>query len=181
MRAVREELPAPILDAMSEMPFPQIQSLFDGLLPTGYQWYWKGDFVEKLSDEAIAVHIEHASKSPTELSLMHLYPIDGAVQRVSSDATAWGRRDATWSMVIAGISPNADDANVISTWAKDYWKALRPHTMGAAYVNFMMADEGAQRIKASYAENYDGLARVKARYDPDNLFRVNQNISPAMS
>lgn len=178
MRPVREELPPPILDAMAEMPFPTLQSMFDGLLPPGYQWYWKGDFVKELSDEAISVHLDYGSRSPTELSLMHLYPIDGAVQRIASDETAWGCRDAAWSMVIAGISPDPNDAEAISTWAKEYWKALSPHTAGAAYVNFMMADEGPQRVKATYAQNYERLANLKARYDSDNFFRVNQNIAP---
>ena len=91
---------------MAEMPFTTLQSLFDGLLPTGLQWYWKGDFVKELSDAAIDAHIEHASKSPSELSLMHLYPIDGAVHRVGASDTAWSCRDATWSMVIAGIDPD---------------------------------------------------------------------------
>ena len=98
-------LPAPIMNGMAEMPFTALQSLFDGLLPAGLQWYWKGDFVKELSDAAIDAHIEHASKSPSELSLMHLYPIDGAVHRVGSGDTAWHCRDATWSMVIAASMP----------------------------------------------------------------------------
>ena len=84
------------------MPFPAIQALFDPFFPKGLQWYWKGDFVKSLSDEAIDTHIAQAAKAPSELCLMHLYPIDGAVHRVAKDATAWSARDATFSMVIAG-------------------------------------------------------------------------------
>jgi FAD/FMN-containing dehydrogenase len=179
VKPIRQELPPPILDWMGPMPFPALQSLFDPLLPPGYQWYWKGDFVKELSDKAIDEHLVWAAQSPTWLSLMHLYPIDGAVHQVRQDQTAWGFRDATWSMVIAGIDPNPDQAKPITNWAKDYWDALHPYSAGGAYVNFMM-EEGQNRVKDSYRDNYQRLARVKAKYDPNNLFRVNQNIQPAV-
>ena len=102
MAPVRDALPPPLMDGMAQMPFVDLQALFDPLLPKGLYWYWKGDFVDELTDEAIAVHLDHGSRSPSELSLMHLYPIDGAVQRVPTDSTAWSARDAMWSMVIAG-------------------------------------------------------------------------------
>ncbi len=102
MQPVRESLPKPLADWMSEIPFTAMQALFDGLFPKGLQWYWKGDFVKELSDEAIDTHIANASKAPSELSLMHFYPIDGAVHRVAQ--VIWRScRDARWSMVIAGI------------------------------------------------------------------------------
>ena len=85
------------------MPFPTLQGMFDPFLPKGLQWYWKGDYVKALPDEAIEVHISQTSDMPSELSLMHLYPIDGAVHRVGEDETAWSARDATWSMVIVGM------------------------------------------------------------------------------
>ena len=178
MKPVFDELPSPLFMHMDTMPFPDLQSLFDPLLPTGLQWYWKGDFVKELPDEAIDAHLEHAAKAPSELSLMHLYPIDKAVHSVSSDHTAWNCRNATWSMVIAGIDPNPRKAGEITRWAKEYWEAVHPFTMGGAYVNFMM-EEGQERIQATYGENHARLAAVKKKYDPDNLFRVNQNIKPA--
>jgi FAD/FMN-containing dehydrogenase len=174
---MRDGLPEPIFEFLGTMPFPTIQSLFDSLLPSGLQWYWKGDFIRELSDTAIDVHIEHAAKAPTPLSLMHLYPIDGAVNRIGPTETAWNYRDATWSMVIAGIDPDPSNADALKTWAKAYWEALQPHTAGGAYVNFMM-EEGRERIKATYGDNYARLVDVKKRYDPNNLFRVNQNIQP---
>src|SRR4030095_534313 len=85
---------------MGVMPFPSLQGMFDPFLPKGLQWYWKGDYVKALPDEAIEVHIAQAANSPSELSLMHLYPIDGAVHRVGKDEMAWSARDATWSMVM---------------------------------------------------------------------------------
>ena len=106
MAPLLEALPAPFFDWMGAMPFPAMQGLFDPFFPKGLQWYWKGDFVKELPDEAIDAHIAQAAKAPSELSLMHLYPIDGAVHRVGEDETAWSARDATWSMVIAGIDPD---------------------------------------------------------------------------
>jgi hypothetical protein len=180
MRPLRDALPAPILDWMGPMPFKDLQALFDPLLPKGLQWYWSGDFVDSLSDAAIETHIAHASQSPSELSLMHLYPIDGAVQDVPADATAWGARDMRWSMVIAGIDPDPTKAPVLKAWVKDYWAAVHPlNGHGGGYVNFMMADEGNARVRASYGPNHARLVAVKRKYDPGNLFRVNQNIDPA--
>ncbi|MGH8150614.1 MAG: FAD-binding oxidoreductase [Steroidobacteraceae bacterium] len=174
-----DALPPPALNGMGLMPYPALQSLFDGLYPKGMQWYWRGEFVKTLSDAAIDVHLEHAARSPTELSLMHLYPIDGAVHRVGKRETAWSARDATWSMVIAGIDPSPQRAAAVTQWTRDYWEALRRFNPGGGYVNFMMDDEGEARVKASYGDNYGRLAVLKKKYDPHNLFRVNQNILPA--
>jgi hypothetical protein len=164
---------------MGTMPLPAINALFDPFFPKGLQWYWKGDFVKTLPDEAIDLHIAHAGKAPSALSLMHLYPIDGAVRRVASDATAWGVRDATWNMVIAGIDPDPKKADALKAWGRAYWKAVHPFNMEGAYVNFLMDDEAAGRVQASYGGNYGKLAAIKAKYDPKNFFRVNQNIPPA--
>ncbi|HXQ13113.1 MAG TPA: FAD-binding oxidoreductase [Caulobacteraceae bacterium] len=180
MKPIRDELPPPLLDWMGTMPFPALQALFDGLLPKGLQWHWKGDFVRDLSDAAITTHLEHAATAPSELSLMHLYPIDGAVQRVGKDETAWSARDATWSMVIAGIDPDPAKSPTLTKWARDYWTAVHPYNAEGGYVNFMMDDEGDARVRASYGDNYPRLAALKHRYDPANVFRVNQNIKPAV-
>ena len=143
------------------------------------QWYWKGDFVKTLTDEAIDTHIAQAAKAPSAMCLMHLYPIDGAVRRVAKDATAWPQRDATWSMVIAGISADPKQADDLKTWGRSYWKAVHPFNLAGAYVNFLMDDEAEGRVQSTYGENYQRLASMKAKYDPKNLFRVNQNIKPA--
>ncbi|HLI65323.1 MAG TPA: FAD-binding oxidoreductase [Caulobacteraceae bacterium] len=172
-------LPEPWFNWMGMMPYPAVQSMFDGLYPKGMQWYWRGDFVRTLPDEAIDAHLAQAEQSPSELSLMHLYPIDGAVHRVGAGDTAWNCRDATWSMVIAGIDPDPQKAGPISRWAKSYWDAVHPFDLGGAYPNFMMDDEGQARLKATYGDNYARLAAVKSKYDRANLFRVNQNIEPA--
>ncbi len=179
MARLLDVVPAPIFNWMSVMPYPAIQALFDPFFPKGLQWYWKGDFVKTLSDEAIDTHIAHAAQAPSELSLVHFYPINGAVHRVAKDATAWNVRDATYSLVIAGIDRDPKQAEALKTYGRAYWKAVHPFNMEGAYVNFMMDDEVAGRVQASYGDNYARLAAVKAKYDPANFFRVNQNIEPA--
>jgi hypothetical protein len=171
-------LPRPWLNWMGTMTYPAVQSMFDGLYPKGMQWYWRGDFVKTLPDAAIDAHLEQAAKTPSELSLMHLYPIDGAVHRVRKGETAWDCRDATWSMVIAGIDPDPNKAGAVTQWTKAYWDAVHPFDLDGAYPNFMM-DEGEARLSASYGDNFARLTTVKRNYDPANLFRVNQNIRPA--
>jgi len=179
VNAARRALPAPIVDWAGPIAYPALQSMFDALNPPGMQWYWKGDFVKSLPDASIEKHVAHAAKAPSYFSLMHLYPIDGAVQRVGKADTAWSARDVTWSMVIAGIDPDPARATELKEWATDYWAAVHPFNLEGAYPNFMMADEGEGRIKAAYGTNYARLAALKSKYDPSNLFRVNQNIHPA--
>jgi hypothetical protein len=180
MAPLLNAVPPPIFNWMGEMPFPAMNALFDPFFPKGLQWYWKGDFVKALTDEAIDTHIAHAAQAPSELCLMHLYPIDGAVHRAAKDATAWNVRDARFSMVIAGIDSDPKQAPALKQWGRDYWKAVHPFNMDGAYINFMMDDEVDGRVQASYGDNYDRLATVKAKYDRNNLLRVNQNIRPAV-
>jgi FAD/FMN-containing dehydrogenase len=174
-KAIRE-FKTPALDLVGPIPHPVLQSLFDRLYPPGLQWYWKADFVRALPDEAIAQHLKYAEKMPTAQSTMHLYPIDGAASRVKKSATPWWHRDAVWAEVIVGVDVDPANKEKISTWAKEYWSALHAYSTGGAYINFMM-DEGQDRIRATYGKNYDRLAKIKKRYDPTNMFRVNQNIS----
>ncbi|MFC4543090.1 FAD-binding oxidoreductase [Halosolutus amylolyticus] len=167
----------PLFEHVESMPYPTLQGLFDDLYPPGDQWYWKGDFFEDLSDEAIAEH-ERFAEVPTPQSGMHLYPIDGAVHDVDANETAWSYRDVTWSMVIFGVDRDPDKRDLLTEWTREYWEAVHPHSVGAAYVNFMM-EEGDDRIRATYGDNYDRLREVKARYDPHNVFHVNQNVEPS--
>lgn len=176
-KPIREFGP-PALYGIHAMPYPMLQSAFDALYPPGLQWYWRADFVKELSDAAVAVHVKHGSNVPTMHSSMHLYPINGAAQRVGKTETPWSYRDATWAEVIVGVDPDPANTKRITEWSKTYWDALHPYSAGGAYVNFMM-DEGEERIKATYRDNYARLASLKKKYDPTNLFRVNQNIKPA--
>ena len=169
---------APALHGVQALPFPMLQGAFDGLYPPGLQWYWRADFIDELSDEAITLHVQHAARLPTMHSTMHLYPIDGAGHRVGRNETAFSYRDARWAAVYVGVDPDPANVEQISAWARDYQSALHPYSAGGAYVNFMM-EEGQDRVKASFRDNYSRLSSIKRDLDPGNLFRVNQNIVPS--
>jgi hypothetical protein len=169
---------SPLLAGLHAMPFTALQSAFDPLYPAGLQWYWRADFFNEISDTAIDVHIKYGQQLPTGHSTMHLYPIDGAAARVPQDATAFAYRDGGWAGVIVGVDPDPANAGLISQWARDYWQELHPTSAGGAYVNFLM-NEGQDRVQAAYRGNYNRLAQIKGRYDPDNVFHINQNIQPA--
>jgi FAD/FMN-containing dehydrogenase len=168
----------PLMDGIAPLPLPAWNAAFDPIFPAGDQWYWRGEFVRELSDAAIEQHVAFGPKMPTWKSTMHLYPIDGAPAQVGSEETAWAFRDAVWAQVIAGVDPDPANADTIREWAVSYSDAVRPHTLGTGYVNFQMQEEG-ERVRAMYGDNYERLAKIKAAYDPDNAFRVNQNIRPA--
>ena len=169
----------PAMDGVAPAPHPGLQSAFDPIYPPGLQWYWRADFVDGLSDAAIAAHVEHGTAMPTWQSSMHLYPIDGAVHDVAPDETAFRYRRSQYAQVIVGVDPDPAKADELRDWTVGYYDALHPYGAGGAYVNFMM-EEGEDRIRATYGDNYARLAAVKGRYDPRNLFRVNQNIRPEL-
>ncbi len=178
MAPLLDSVPEPLMHGVHSMPHPALQSAFDGLYPPGHQWYWRADFVKEVPEEAVQAHAKFGPEMPTMQSTMHMYPIDGAAHDVDAAETPWGYRDANWGSVFAGVDPDPANVDAIRSWSVDYMEALHPYSAGGAYVNMMM-DEGQERVRASYADNYDRLARVKATYDPGNLFRVNQNIQPA--
>jgi FAD/FMN-containing dehydrogenase len=177
MAPLLAQLPEPLLNGVAPMPHSTLQGAFDALYPKGDQWYWRADFVNEVPDEALAIHAKFGADLPTWKSTMHLYPIDGAAHDVGAGDTAWAYRDARWATVYAGVDSDPENAELIKRWSIDYFDALHPYSAGGAYVNMMM-DEGQERVRASYRDNYDRLAAVKASYDPDNVFRVNQNIQP---
>jgi FAD/FMN-containing dehydrogenase len=168
----------PALDFVGPLPQPALQSMFDALYPPGLQWYWRADFVNELSDKAIAEHVRFGEALPSMHSTMHLYPINGAASRMGKHETAWNYRDANWAQVMVGVDPDPANNEKTISWAKSYFDALHPYSAGGAYVNFMM-DEGEDRVKATYGDNYERLVAIKTKYDPENLFRVNQNIKPS--
>jgi len=167
----------PLLDGIAPVPLPAWNTAFDALYPAGDQWYWRGEFIREIPDEAIAVHAEYGPAMPTWKSTMHLYPIDGVASRVGDDETAWSYRDAIWGGVFAGVDPDPANADAIREWTVAYSDAIKPYGMDGGYVNFHMDEP--DRVRGMYGANYDRLARIKAHYDPDNVFRVNQNIKPA--
>ncbi len=177
MAPLMDAVPEPLMHGVQAMPHATLQGAFDGLYPPGDQWYWRADFVKEIPDAAVEIHDRYGTQLPTMKSTMHLYPIDGAAHDVGPSDTAFGHRDANWGAVFAGVDPDPGNVGAIRDWSISYQEALHPYSAGGAYVNMMM-EEGAERVRASYGDNYDRLAKVKAAYDPDNVFRVNQNIQP---
>jgi hypothetical protein len=180
-----EKMVQPFFDAapsvgahVGPMPYAALNGAFDELLPPGLQHYWKASFARELSDGAAKVHAEYGARVPSIRAAVHLYPIDGAVQRVGADETAFAYRDVGFSPVIAGMWDNPADNDANIAWVRSYYEALRPFSVDGGYINFMDADD-QNRIEDNYRGNYARLARVKAHYDPDNVFHVNQNIKPA--
>lgn len=171
------EIAKPVAEHVGVMPYAALNGAFDALVPPGLQHYWKASFVTELTDDAIAAHVEHGSKVPVVNSTMHLYPINGACHDVASDATAFGHRDATFAAVIAGMWPDPADNEAHTKWVKDYYAAIEPHSAPGGYVNFASSDD-QDKVAENYGANYGRLQEVKRRYDPDNLFRLNQNIRP---
>jgi FAD binding domain/Berberine and berberine like len=169
---------SPALDGVAEIPYPAIQTAFDPLYPAGLQNYWRAHVFDHLTDEAIEQHVDGATRLPTLLSGVLIYPIDGAAARVGPADTAWGHRGALWSEVIFGTDPDAASFDLLRSWTIDYWDALQPYSMGGAYLNFM-GDDGQEHVRPGYGHNFDRLAKLKAKHDPGNVFHMNQNIEPA--
>ena len=167
----------PLLDGIAPVPMPAWNTAFDPIFPPGQQWYWRGEFIGELPDAALEQHAEWAAKLPSWQSLMHLYPVDGEAARVANDDTAWAYRHARWSQVIAGVDPDPANAKTISDWTRGYSDAIKPYALAGGYLNFSMDEP--DRVRGMYGANYERLAQIKAHYDPENAFRVNQNIKPA--
>ena len=163
---------------IAQMPYPALNTLFDALLPPGLQQYWKAVFAKDLADGAIEAHMKHGPKVPIVNSSMVVFPVNGAVQDVAPDATAFGHRDAKYSVVISGAWPDPKQNKANIGWVRDYYEALVPHSEKGAYINFVPGDEG-DRVPANYGRNYERLRRLKAKFDPGNVFRHNQNILAA--
>ncbi|MFW6192121.1 MAG: FAD-binding oxidoreductase [Gemmatimonadota bacterium] len=164
---------------VDRMPYPALQSAFDELLPPGLHSYWKSDFAADLDDAAIEAHLEHGAKVPNVHSAMHIYPLTGAVQDVDDEATAFGVRDADFAVNIVGFWPDPAESDAHIAWVRNYYEAVHPHSgYEGGYTNFMQAEDQA-RVRQNYGASYDRLARVKANWDPGNLFRLNQNVEPA--
>ncbi|MDQ4059331.1 MAG: FAD-binding oxidoreductase [Actinomycetota bacterium] len=176
LRPLREVAPI-VAEHVGPMPLPALNSAFDALVPPGLQHYWKANFVQELTDEAIAAHLEHGPKVPVVSSTMHMYPINGACHRVGADDTAFGHREATFATVIAGMWPDAADNEANIKWVRDYYAATAPHSEEGGYINFAAADD-QDRVQVNFGANYEKLVDIKRTYDPDNTFHLNQNIKP---
>jgi FAD/FMN-containing dehydrogenase len=168
----------PAAEMVAPMSYPALNALFDPLLPPGLQHYWKNAFVTELTDDAIAAHMELGARMPAITCAMHMYTLDGAVQEVPSDATAFGHRDARYVANMAGMWPDPAENEQNTAWVRDYYAAIEPHSEVGGYVNFASPDD-QQKAPVNYGANHQRLTEVKRRYDPGNLFHLNQNIEPS--
>ena len=167
----------PAVDLLAPLPYTALQSLFDPLFPKGIYSYSKSDYFDKIPAAMVDDMIAWAERKPTPLSFTHLNHFGGAMARVANDATPFAQRDATFAFSQDAFWERPEDTAANVKWVKDYWQAMRAYSPRGAYVNFM-ADEGEDRVRESYRGNYDRLVQIKRKYDPTNLFRLNQNIKP---
>jgi FAD/FMN-containing dehydrogenase len=176
LKAMHDFAPV-VAEHVGEMPYPALNAAFDGLVPPGLQHYWKANFVRELTDEMIDAHLEYGPKVPVVNSTVHIYPINGACHRVGPDDTAFGHRDANFATVIAGMWPDPADNDKNVAWVRDYYAATAPHSEEGGYTNFAASDDQG-RVAANFGVGYERLVDVKRKYDPANLFHMNQNIEP---
>jgi FAD/FMN-containing dehydrogenase len=167
----------PLVDRLAVMPYTVLQSMMDISAPSGQLNYWKADFMAELDDRAIDLLIEQANAMRSPLSQIHVHQLGGAMSRVAPNATAFRRRDAGFVYNLIGLWKDPTENEVHTNWAKGAFEALRPVSSGGAYVNFL-GDDGQERVRDAYGANYPRLAELKKRYDPANLFHLNQNIKP---
>jgi FAD/FMN-containing dehydrogenase len=163
------------------MPYTQVQCMFDEGFPAGQQNYWKSNYLRGLDDRAIGLIVEYMGRCPSPGSAVTIERIGGAVTRVGKEATAFNHRDAGYNLLIVGLWPDPTAAEENVTWVLDLWNAMAPYSSGGVYVNYLgqESDEGSNRVEAAYGpEKYARLVALKNKYDPTNLFRMNQNIKP---
>ncbi len=161
------------------MPFAMLNGAFDGLYPPGDQWYWRADFVKEIPDEAVERNVEYGREAADrQVDHAHVPDRRSRARRRRRPTRPGATATPSWAQVMVGVDPDPAQKDLLRRWAVGYWEALHPYSAGGAYVNFMM-DEGQERVQATYRDNYPRLAQVKAAYDPNNVFRVNQNIQPA--
>ena len=176
-------LGSPLIDQIGPIPYTAAQQLIDAFYSSGLQNYWKSSFMKKISDDAIDSMVDFCSRRPTAMchGLIE-HQLGGAVSRADRDATAFAHRDVEYSFTALGVCATPAEAGKCVQWARDFWSAMQPSSTGGVYVNYLgrEADEGPERIKAAYGpEKYARLVALKNRYDPSNLFRLNQNIKPS--
>ncbi len=169
----------PVQDVLGPLPYVAQQCLTDAALPTGSYYYTKADFLADLTDEAIEVFAEYAATKPSPLSAVLVQTARGAASRVASDAMAFPHRTFPYAPVIVSQWLDAADSDKNVSWARDFWRALQPFAGGGVYVNDLGQDD-QDRVRVAYGANYQRLAALKKKYDPDNLFRLNPNIMPTL-
>ena len=167
----------PAADVLGPMPYTALQSMFDPLVPKGIYGYAKSDYFDAIPPEMVDDMVAWARKKPGPMAMAHLNHFGGAMSRIANDATPFAHRDALFAFSPDALWDNAEETEAHVNWAKGYWQALRSYSPRGSYINFL-TDEGQERVRESYQGNYDRLVQIKRKYDPTNLFRLNQNIKP---
>jgi FAD/FMN-containing dehydrogenase len=168
----------PVLDVLGPIPYVGQQSLIDQAMPPNVLNYWKADFIRELSDALIQTAVDAYSRVPSPMSSILFFPIHGVASRVAPDATAYPHRTGIHMGIYSLWKDPAQNAPNIA-WVRQTWDAIQPFVPGGVYVNELGDDEGDDRVRQAYGGNYDRLSRIKAKYDPQNLFQLNANIRPA--
>jgi len=171
---------SPVADTIQPKPFTVHQSALDGTQPPGRYYYWKSDYLPGVSDAAQETILEHTAEFPSPESALLVFQLGGAAARIDDGVSAAAHRDAAYVLNVASSCIDPGKIDPCKSWARDTWSAMRPHSTGGVYVNFLTEDEGDDRTLEAYGgEKYARLAALKQKYDPANLFRVNRNIKPA--
>jgi FAD/FMN-containing dehydrogenase len=169
---------SPLGDIVQRRPYVSQQALLDGTQPKGRRYYWKSEFLPELQPKLLASCMEHAERIVSPHSAIVVFPIHGALNRLSMDHSAVGNRNANWVVNITASWETAEQDTPNIDWARTAWKDMRRFSTGGTYVNFLTEEEGDERIHAAYGDNYGRLVAIKRKWDPDNLFRMNKNIAP---
>jgi FAD/FMN-containing dehydrogenase len=173
------ELGNPVADLIGPMPYMQMQGLVDALYPHGTQAYMKAGYLYELDDHAIAKAVRHHQSAPSPASEIHFHHFGGAVARVAEDETAYGERVAPFVLNMLAMTHGSEGLQPHIDWAQRFYAEIEPSLTGGAYINYLSA-EGAERVRAAYGvEKFERLRALKDRYDPTNLFHLNQNIPPS--
>jgi FAD/FMN-containing dehydrogenase len=173
-----KEFGPPMLDALGPIPYTAHQSMLDAGFPAGNQVYWKGTFLRELSGGAMDVLVKQGAKLPNPTCGLVLEHFHGALSRVPNDATAFAQRGASFNVAIVSQWQDAAEADGCIAWARETFEALQPYSTGGVYLNYLGVGDDAGRVRDALGTNYDRLATIKEKFDPGNLFRVNQNIAP---
>ena len=160
-------------------PYVQLQSLLDATQPKGRRYYWKSEYLPHIERALCEKVIEHAEKITSPYSAVILFQLKGALNQLGEDHSPVGNRDARYVVNLASSWDKVDDDKINIEWAREAWTDMKPFSTGGTYVNFLTEDEGPERIEAALGNSLERLAEVKAKWDPENMFRTNRNIKPA--
>ena len=169
---------SPVGDVVQRRPYLSQQNLLDATQPSGRRYYWKSEYLPRLEPDMMRKFMQHAARIVSPHSAIILFPLEGALNRISADHSAVGNRDAAWVLNVTSAWERTEDDERNIEWARSSWSDLRGFSTGGTYVNFLTEEESGDRIQAAYGDNYARLGEIKRKWDPSNLFRMNKNIAP---